>query len=62
MIVSLIGSTTTTQGLKIYARLDDGDYPKEIKVTNEQLAQVNLAREPFHGDWNYTINPSPTKS
>jgi len=62
IIISLIGSTTTTQGLKIYARLDDGDYPKAIKVTDQQLAEVKLLRDPFHGDWNYTINPSSTKS
>ncbi len=62
IIISLIGSTTTTQGLKIYARLDNGDYPKAIRVTDEQLAQVQLTRDPFHGDWNYTVNPSSNKS
>jgi len=62
VIISLISSTTTTQGLKIYAQLDEGDYPKAVKVTDEQLAQVQLTRHAFHGDWNYTVNPSPTKS
>jgi len=62
IIVNLIGSTTTTQGLKIYAQLDKVEYPKGIKVTDQQLAEVHLTRDTFHGDWNYTINPSPTKS
>ncbi len=62
MIISLISSTTTTQGLKIYAQLDEGDYPKAVKVTDEQLAQVQLTRHAFHGDRNYMVNPTPTKS
>jgi hypothetical protein len=37
-------------------------YPTHIKVTDEQLAAVHITRHPSHGDWNYTINPSPKKS
>ncbi len=62
MIINLIAGTTTTTGLKVYAQVDERTYEKGITVTDQQLATVNIAREPFHGDWNYTITPSETKS
>jgi hypothetical protein len=62
VIIELIAGTTTTTGLKIYAQLDDRDYPKAVEVTDQQLAAVNITRDPFHGEWNYTVNPSITKS
>jgi len=62
VIINLIAATTTTTGLKIYARLDDRDYPKGVEVTDQQLANVNIARDQFHGEWNYTVTPSDTKS
>jgi len=57
-IVSLIGATTSTAGLKVYARLDDASYERGVKVSDTELAAVNLARDDFHGEWNYTIKPS----
>lgn len=62
VIINLIAGTTTTTGLKIYAQLDDRDYPKAIEVPDEQLAAVNITRDTFHGDWNYRITPSITES
>ncbi len=62
VIINLIASTRTSTGLKVYAQLDQRSYPTHITVTDEQLAGVNITRHPFHGDWNYTINPSPKKS
>ncbi len=59
VIIDLIGSTTTSTGLKIYARLDPGHYEKGIKVSDAQLAAVNIVRDEFHPDWNYTIHPTP---
>ena len=61
VIVHLIANTVTQQGLKIRAELDRRCYPAGIKVTDEQLAQVNLQRHGFHGDWNYTIQPTKRK-
>ena len=58
IIVSLIGSTTTTKGLKVRAALDADSYPTGIKVSDEELAAVNIKRDAFHGEWNYTISPS----
>ena len=60
-IVQLIAATTTDTGLKVRAELDENKYPKGVKVSDAQLAAVNLARHSFHGDWNYTISPSRKK-
>jgi len=57
-IVSLIGATTSTAGLKVYAQLDENAYERAIKVPDAQLAAVNLHRDDFHGEWNYTIKPN----
>jgi hypothetical protein len=57
-IVSLIGATTSTAGLKVYAQLDEHVYERAIKVPDAQLATVNLTRDEFHGEWNYLIKPS----
>jgi len=57
-IVNLIGSTTTTTGLKIKARLNRKKYPTGIKVTDSELAKVRIKPAKFHGEWNYTVVPS----
>jgi DDE family transposase len=62
VIINLIAGTTTNMGLKIYAQLDDRVYEKGFEVSDDQLAAVNITRHTFHGDWNYTIIPSETKS
>jgi hypothetical protein len=61
-IIELIAGTTTTTGLKIYARLDDRTYEKGVEVTDAQLAAVNINRNAFHGEWNYSITPSVIQS
>jgi hypothetical protein len=57
-IVQLIAGTTTTEGLIVRAELDEKKYPKGIKIADTQLAEVNIFRHPFHGEWNYTIAPN----
>jgi transposase len=57
VIVSLIAGTTTRKGLKVHAEIDDRPYPAGIKVPDQQMAQINLRREEFHGEWNYEILP-----
>ncbi|MCK6633253.1 MAG: ISAzo13 family transposase [Fimbriimonadaceae bacterium] len=56
-VVRLIAATTTAQGLKVTCRLDRRKYPSGRKVTDEELALVNLKPDRFHGEWNYTIRP-----
>ena len=58
VIINSIAATTTSTGLDVYARLDDSDYPK-IEVSDAELAAVNITRDTFHPEWNYTICPSP---
>ncbi|MBU2603188.1 MAG: ISAzo13 family transposase [Actinobacteria bacterium] len=57
VIVSLIAATSTRTGLKVYARLDERTYPSKIAVSDQQLAAVRLHGDPFHPEWNYTIEP-----
>lgn len=57
VIVNLIANTTTEKGLKIQAELDTNLYPKGIKVSDEELSKINIKRDDFHGEWNYTMNP-----
>jgi Rhodopirellula transposase DDE domain len=56
-IVQLIAATTTTAGLTVRAELDENKYAKGVKISDAKFAAINLARHPFHGDWNYTISP-----
>jgi len=62
VIINLISNTTTTEGLKIKAELDPGAYPLGIKVTDAELATVNLKPAQFHGEWNYRILPKKRKN
>ena len=58
VIVNLIANTTTATGLTINAELDKNTYDLGIKVSDEELAEVNISRHSFHGEWNYTISPN----
>jgi len=55
VVVQLIAKTTTETGLRVRAALDKNNYPTGIKVTDDELASVNLRPAKFHGEWNYTI-------
>jgi hypothetical protein len=57
IIVNLIAGTKTETGLEVYAYLDEGVYPLKKKVTDDQMKSINLRREKFHGEWNYTVRP-----
>jgi transposase len=57
VILELISSTTTEAGLRVTAVKDGNTYPTGIKVSDQELAVLNLVRDSFHGDWNYTIQP-----
>lgn len=56
VIVSLIASTKTVEGLEVRSELDKGSYPEGQQVSEEQFKEVSLKPHHFHGDWNYTIN------
>jgi Rhodopirellula transposase DDE domain len=59
VIVNLIAATTTKTGLQVHAEIDRGKYPKGLKVSKQQVNEILLERDPFHGEWNYTILPRP---
>jgi hypothetical protein len=61
-IVNLIANTTTKTGLLVRAALDTNQYEIGIKVSDEELARVRLAPDTFHGEWNYSIAPTATRS
>ena len=60
VIVNLIAATTTGTGLRVHSELDERIYPPGLKVSDAELAQVNLRPDKFHGDWNYQILPRKT--
>ena len=58
VIVQLIGSTTTDTGLEVRCEIDGNLYPKGIKVPDKEMRAINITRDEFHGEWNYTISPN----
>jgi hypothetical protein len=57
VVVKLIGSTTTASGLQVLSELDTNTYKKGIKVLDKDFKKINITRDDFHGEWNYTIKP-----
>jgi hypothetical protein len=57
VVVNLIGSVTTERGLRVKAALDESTYEPGIKVSDADLAAINLTRDEFHGEWNYRVSP-----
>ncbi len=64
VVLELISHTTTNEGLTVTALKDGRTYPTGTKVTDKEVAALNLIRDAFHGEWNYTILPrtSPSSS
>lgn len=57
VIVDLISATKTQTGLTVRCSLDTNTYPKGIAVSDQEMASLNINRDEFHGEWNYTIRP-----
>jgi len=58
VIVDLISGTTTDTGLTVRCELDSADYPKGIVVSDQEMDSLNISRDAFHGEWNYTMQPT----
>jgi len=56
-VINLIAATTTEKGLEVYCELDENEYQKGRKVTDDEMAAINIKGHKFHPDWNYTISP-----
>jgi hypothetical protein len=61
VIVQLIAATTTKSGLKVRCELDENTYSAGVKVSDAEIEAINLTRHAFHGEWNYTVNPTRSK-
>lgn len=59
VIVNLIGATTTSTGLSVHCELDPTFYQKGIVVSPQEMTRLNIERADFHGEWNYSVKPSP---
>ncbi len=57
-VINLISKTTTAKGLKVRCRLDRRKYPTGRKVTVDEMKDINMKRDKFHGEWNYVISPN----
>jgi hypothetical protein len=62
VIVNTIAATTTKTGLSVHAELDTNQYPTGIKIPDKQMKELEtnhtLTRHAWHGEWNYTLNPT----
>ena len=56
VIVNLIANTHTEQGLAIQAALDEDLYETGKKITDAEMATLQIIHHDYHGEWNYTIN------
>jgi len=56
-VVNLISHSGTREGLAIRAELDEADYPTGKMVSDEQMANLRITRDTFHGEWNYSFAP-----
>ena len=56
-IIELLSHTKTNEGLTVTAIVDKNIYPTGVKVTDDEMKKLNIIRDEFHGDWNYTIKP-----
>lgn len=57
VVLELISHTTTKSGLTVTAIADTNKYQTGVKVTDEEMKKLNITRDPFHGEWNYTTAP-----
>jgi hypothetical protein len=60
-VVNLIMGTKTKTGLRVKARLDRKKYPLKERITDEQMAEINIVHHKVNPEWNYTIYPSKAK-
>jgi len=59
ILLALIRGTTTQKGLKVKATLLKKKYRKQVKVSNREMATLNIVHRPFCPHWNYIIKPRP---
>ena len=63
--VAGIAATTTYQGLKCTAVLDEGRYPGKIKISDQRMKYLEeriLDRQETRGEWDYAVPPAPPRA
>jgi hypothetical protein len=60
LLMAALRSTTTSTGLVVRAHLLKGHYPTKVKVTDAEMAALNIAHHKTCPLWNYTISPRKT--
>ncbi len=58
IVVNLVSSTRTSEGLEVHCWIDEGAYKTGRKVTDEEMRTIRIKRNHFHGEWNYEIQPN----
>ncbi len=56
-LLGYIRDTTTETGLRVKATLSRKVYQKAIKVSDQEMATLNLTRRKTCPQWNYIIKP-----
>jgi transposase len=56
-VVDMIAATTTKKGLIVKSKIDKSLYEKGQKISDEELYEMNITKDTFHGEWNYKISP-----
>jgi hypothetical protein len=59
-VVNLISATTTKQGLRIEAMLDETVYETGVKISDAQMKELNIHPNRRHPEWNYAFLPRST--
>jgi len=56
VIVNVIAATTIRKGLTVRADIDPAQDETGMKLTDAELATIRMARDDFHGEWNFIIS------
>jgi hypothetical protein len=57
VVVQLISATKTRKGLTVQCSLDRTANEKGIKVSDAEMATLNITPADFRREWNYTFTP-----
>ena len=58
VVVELIAATTSKTGVRVHAKRDRGFHPTNVQITDLDMAAIGLLPHDFHGEWNYTLDPT----
>ena len=59
IMLALIRGTRTRSGLRVKAAQLKGVFPTKVKVSDEEMGQLNLVRRRICPQWNYCLKPRP---